>query len=116
MRFLVDECAGPSVAKWLQEQGHDVLSVYEQARGVSDDAIVAQACSKERILIACELELGARIHREGRLHAGIVLLRLEDQRSASKIEALQRLLGRYEDRLADAFIVVTERRIRLSHG
>ncbi len=24
MRFLVDECTGPTVARWLQEQGHDV--------------------------------------------------------------------------------------------
>ena len=22
MRFLVDECAGPSLSRWLQEQGH----------------------------------------------------------------------------------------------
>ena len=24
MRFLVDECTGPAVARWLREQGHDV--------------------------------------------------------------------------------------------
>jgi hypothetical protein len=34
MRFLVDECTGPSVARWLREQGYDVFSVYEQARGL----------------------------------------------------------------------------------
>jgi predicted nuclease of predicted toxin-antitoxin system len=27
MRFLVDECTGPAVARWLREQGHDVFSV-----------------------------------------------------------------------------------------
>ena len=30
LKFLVDECTGPSVARWLREQGHEVFSVYEQ--------------------------------------------------------------------------------------
>jgi hypothetical protein len=34
MRFLVDECTGPTVAGWLREQQHEVFSVYEQARGM----------------------------------------------------------------------------------
>lgn len=38
MRFLVDECTGPTVAKWLRDAGHDVFSVYEQARGAKDEA------------------------------------------------------------------------------
>jgi predicted nuclease of predicted toxin-antitoxin system len=47
MRFLVDECTGPSVAKWLHDQGHDVFSVYDEARGI-DDARVIQIASKPR--------------------------------------------------------------------
>ena len=41
MRFLVDECTGPAVARWLREQSHEVFSVYEEARGMSDDDILA---------------------------------------------------------------------------
>ena len=41
MRFLVDECTGPAVARWLRGQQHDVFSVYEQARGMNDDEIDA---------------------------------------------------------------------------
>jgi len=33
MKFLVDECTGPAVAHWLRMQGHEVFSVYEEARG-----------------------------------------------------------------------------------
>lgn len=39
MRFLVDECTGPSVARWLREQGHNVVSVYEQMRGLDDASV-----------------------------------------------------------------------------
>lgn len=28
MRFLVDECTGPAVARWLREQSHEVFSVF----------------------------------------------------------------------------------------
>ena len=34
MRFLVDECTGPKVAEWLRGQGHEVFSVFEEARGL----------------------------------------------------------------------------------
>lgn len=40
MKFLVDECTGPSVAAWLRDDGHEVFSVYEEARGVEDDIIL----------------------------------------------------------------------------
>ncbi len=38
MRFLVDECTGPAVARWLRDQSHEVFSVYEGARGGPGDA------------------------------------------------------------------------------
>ncbi len=40
MRFMVDECTGPAVARWLREQNHEVFSVYEQARGMVNDKII----------------------------------------------------------------------------
>ena len=35
MRFLIDECTGPAVARWLREQNHEVFSLYEEARGLT---------------------------------------------------------------------------------
>ena len=43
MRFLVDECTGARVARWLKEQGYEVFSVYEQARGITDELIIKKA-------------------------------------------------------------------------
>jgi hypothetical protein len=28
MKFVVDECTGPTVAKWLRQEGHDVISIF----------------------------------------------------------------------------------------
>ena len=47
MKFVVDECAGPASARWLQEQGHDVFSVYDQARGINDEEVLQIALKND---------------------------------------------------------------------
>ena len=114
MRFIVDECTGPVVARWLQSQGHDAFSVYELARGISDEEIAEKAATQDRIVITNDKGFGERTFREGRRHAGIVLLRLKDERSTCKIEALRRLLESHPARLEGNFVVVTEKAVRIS--
>jgi predicted nuclease of predicted toxin-antitoxin system len=113
MHFLVDECTGPGVARWLREQQHDVFSVYEQARGAGDDLILQQAYAENRILTTNDKDFGERVFRDRMAHRGILLLRLGDQRTENKIAVLQQVLARYASRLADHFVVVTERVVRI---
>ena len=47
-------------------------------------------------------------------HHGVILLRLEDERTVIKIETLTQLLRNYPDRLTGQFIVVTESRVRFA--
>lgn len=112
MRFLVDECTGPVTARWLRAQLHEVFSVYDEARGLDDDAILEKALTEDWILITNDKDFGEMVYRERRPHRGIVLLRLDDERASQKIDALQRLLASYADQLADRFVVVTETRVR----
>lgn len=114
MRFLVDECAGPGLALWLREQGHDVFSVFDQARGMNDDDVLQLALKDERILITIDKDFGELIFREKRSHHGVILLRLKDERSKSKIASMDHLFSNYATRLKDQFVVVTDTRIRFS--
>ncbi|MCW5969696.1 MAG: DUF5615 family PIN-like protein [Blastocatellales bacterium] len=114
MRFLVDECTGPKVAAWLRDQGHDVFSIFDEARGVEDDQIIEKAYRENRILITNDKDFGEKIHRERHPHRGIIFLRLADERAIKKIEILGQLLEGYSDRLADQFVVVTETRVRFA--
>lgn len=43
MRFLVDECTGRKVAAWLRDQGYEVFSVFDEARGIEDDNLIQKA-------------------------------------------------------------------------
>ncbi len=114
MRFIVDECAGPLVANWLREQGHDVFSVYEQARGMEDDRVIIKACDENRILITTDKDFGEQVYRERKTHQGVILLRLSDERAAAKIRILKQLLDSYADKIPGQFVVVTEKRVRFA--
>ena len=114
MRFLVDECAGPSLARWLREQGHDVFSVFDQARGINDDEVMQMSLENERILITVDKDYGEKIFREKHAHRGVILLRLKDERSKSKIAAIEQLLTSFAPRISEQFVVVTDTRVRLS--
>ena len=114
MKFLVDECTGPSVAAWLRDDGHEVFSVYEDARGVEDDIILQKAFEENWVLITNDKDFGDKVFRNGRLHKGVILLRLEDERATSKIKVLSHLLEKYIDRLPNAFVVVTEKQVRFA--
>ena len=114
MRFLVDECTGPAVARWLRGQKHEVFSVFDQARGVDDDAIIKKALEENWILLTDDKDFGDKVYRDGRLHRGVILLRLEDERPASKIRVLSRLLGTYSNRVPESFIVVNEKQVRFA--
>jgi predicted nuclease of predicted toxin-antitoxin system len=111
---MVDESTGPRVAKWRGEHGSEVFSVYEQARGLDDDSIIAKAFDDNWILITNDKDFGEKVYREHRPHRGIVLLRLRDESATSKIKTLHRLLETYANQLADCFVVISETRERFA--
>lgn len=114
MRFLVDECTGPAVASLLQEQGHDVFSVFEHARGMPDDDVLRKAAAEGRILVTNDKDFGDKVYREHRGHCGVVLLRLRDERSAVKEAVMRRLLDEFGDELPGSFVVATETSVRFA--
>lgn len=113
MRFLVDECTGPSVARWLQGKQHDVLSVFDEDRGAADDSVLRRAVAEDRIIITTDKDFGEMVFRERKSHRGIVLLRLNNERAANKIAVLEKLLDHYADRLSERFVAATESAVRI---
>lgn len=116
MRFLVDECTGPAVARWLRSLDYEVFSVFDEARGLSDGAILRKAFTEDWILLTNDSDFGAKVFRERLPHRGIVFLRLDDERATNKIATLQRLLLEHGDRLAGRFVVVSENQVRFAGG
>jgi predicted nuclease of predicted toxin-antitoxin system len=114
MRFLVDECTGPTVAAWLLQHGHEVFSVYDQSPGATDGDLLDLAHRDNWILITNDRDFGELIFREGRPHRGVIFLRLDNERAVNKIRVLAQLLAGYANQLPGRFIVVTEAQVRFA--
>ncbi len=114
MRFLVDECTGSKVANWLRGENHEVFSVFDQARGISDDEVLTKASDENWILITNDKDFGEMVFRERRVHHEIIFLRLDDERAANKIKVLEQLLKNYVEKLPEKFVTVTETKVRIA--
>ncbi|CAN5549477.1 hypothetical protein BH10ACI1_BH10ACI1_34670 [soil metagenome] len=114
MRFLVDECTGSKVADWLRDENHEVFSVFDEARGISDDEVLTKASDENWILITNDKDFGEMIFREQRVHHGIIFLWLDDERAANKIKVLEQLIENYAEKLPEKFVTVTETKVRIA--
>ncbi len=76
-----------------------MFSVYDEARGISDDLVLQKAFSKNWALIINDKNFGEKIYRDKRSHRGIVLMRLSDERSSNKIAVLAKPLNSHLEQL-----------------
>ncbi len=114
MQFLVDECTGPAVANWLHNNGYHVFSVFDEAKGMSDIEIIHKAATEVYILITNDKDFGELVFRQGKAHCGVILLRLRDERSANKINVINKVLNNFSESLSGLFVVATEDLIRIA--
>lgn len=113
MKFIVDENAGPSVAKWLTTIGHEVYSVYDETPGIPDEEILEKAHAKNFIVVTSDKDFGELVFKNNLPHKGVILMRLVNESAANKIRVLQSLLEQLSDQLPGRFVVVTEGGVRI---
>ena len=116
LRVLVDESTGRSVTEWLRSAGHDVVCVTESLPEAGDSDILNLAVRDQRLIITNDKDFGELVFRGGSAHAGILLLRLDDESSANRVRMVASVVENYEQRLMGAFTVVTEKTIRIRPG
>ena len=113
MRFLVDRCAGSRLAKWLLQQGHDVVEVRHLGPDPGDQRLLELAFDDRRALVTLDTDFGTLIYETGHVHRGIV--RLPDVPAGMRIELMRQVLDRHGRELeAGAVITVRGDKIRIS--
>ena len=113
MRFLVDRCAGRSLADWLRDNGHDALAAESLGPDPGDRALLELATSENRVLITIDKDFGELIYLHQAAHAG--LIRLPDVRAFQRIELVRGVIDRYAPALEErAVITVQGRHVRVS--
>lgn len=113
LKLLLDENLGHFVADKLRQSNFDVLSILETRPGASDKTVLTVALVQKRIVITLDKDFGTLAHLHSRKHAGVILLRLDDESPKNIFKILNLILKRPTQNLKDKFIVATETKIRL---
>lgn len=116
MRVLVDVGVGKAVEAWLRAQGHDVLALRDVDPGIPDEEALDRALREGRLVVTMDKDFGNLVYRLGRGHAGVLLLRLEEARSAGKVTVLQTIFEDHAAHLPGAFSVYQRGKLRIRQG
>lgn len=115
MRVKVDEDLPQPAVQLLRDRRYDAVSVVEQGWGGLKDPLLWQAIQAEqRFLVTADKGFGdIRFYTPG-THAGVLLLRPEQDGIRPVMELLERVLENYDlEALSGTVTVVTPRGIRI---
>jgi predicted nuclease of predicted toxin-antitoxin system len=115
MRVKVDEALPKAATQALRRQGHDAASVVEQGLGGTKDPALWQAVQAEgRFLVTADKGFGdIRFYPPG-THAGVLLLRPDQDGIRPVMELLDRVIANYDlQNLAGTITVATPQGIRI---
>ena len=85
----------------------------ESSPGKTDDDVLAQAVTDDRVVLTFDLDFGDLVYRLGRRAAGIVLLRFRSQSAAELLQTFVRHWPMIEKHALGHFIVVSNSRLRI---
>jgi predicted nuclease of predicted toxin-antitoxin system len=115
MRIKVDEDLPRATVQMLRDRGYEAVSVIEQGMGGWKDPVLWQAIqSEQRFLVTADKGFAdIRSYPPGS-HAGVLLLRPDEDGIRPVIKLLERVLANYDLKaLARTVTVVTPRGIRI---
>lgn len=113
MKFLVDRCAGHTLAEWLRNAGHDVVEARDRGPDPGDELLLQWAADESRILLTIDFDFGRLVFVDQHRHHGLV--RIPNVRSEQRIAILSSILEKHHaDLAAAAVITVRGGRIRVS--
>ncbi len=103
MRFLVDRCAGPWLADWLGNNGHDVAEAQTLGPDPGDRVLLERAEADNRVLVTMDKDFGELIYLRRVSHAGLILL--TDVRVPQRIEAVRAVIEGHHQALEERAVV-----------
>ena len=113
MNFLVDEGVDRQIVDKLRQDGHSVLYIAEMAPGIGDDEVLEMANEQGASLLTSDKDFGELVYRQGRLTAGVILIRLSGLSPIRKAEIVGSAIGQHSEELSTAFAVVTPATVRI---
>ena len=103
--LVIDMGVGKLIQQFLKGRGFTVHCIDFIDREMEDAAIIEFARQQKSILITMDKDFGELVFREKKVHAGILLLRLEDATAQEKLAVIQQIIESFIDKLPNSFSV-----------
>ena len=113
MNLLADESVDRPIVERLRQEGHATAYVAELSPSITDDEVLDQANATGALLVTADKDFGELVYRQGRVHGGVMLLRLSGLVPAAKAETVAKVLQDHATELPGAFSVVTPGAVRI---
>ncbi len=113
MNLLADESIDKPIVDRLRQDGHSVLYIAEFSPSIDDDAVLQRANQNSALLITADKDFGELVFRQGRIHVGVVLVRLANLPSQAKARIVSTVFARHRNELLNAFSVISPERVRI---
>jgi predicted nuclease of predicted toxin-antitoxin system len=113
MTLLCDEGVQRPVVEQLRIEGHDVLYVAELEPGVEDEVVLTRAAELHAPLVTTDKDFGELVFRQGKVSAGVVLLRLSGLSNEAKARIVAAAVREHSTELIGAFTVLSPGRVRI---
>ena len=113
MILLADESVDRPIVERLRQDGHDTTYVAELAPGISDDDVLREANNRTALLLTEDKDFGELVYRLGRVHTGIVLIRMAGLPAAAKADTVAQVFQDHAAELPGAFTVISPGAVRI---
>lgn len=113
MNLLADESVDGPIVDRLRNDGHYVDYVAELDPSIDDDAVLGRANQNQALRIPADRDFGELVFRLGRIHSGVVLIRLAGLSSKAKANTVSRVLAKNGNEMSSAFSVISPGRVRI---
>jgi len=112
VRWLADECVDAALVSRLRGAGHDVSYLAEVASGATDATVLRRAHDEDRLLLTEDKDFGDLVFRSKMAVPGVLLLRLDPEKSLLKWTRLESAIGKFGRTLFGRYIVIEAARFR----
>ena len=83
---------------------------------ISDEKVLERAASEAAVPVTADKDFGELVHRQGRAHHGVLLIRLHGMPAAEKGNITARAVADHGVELVGSFSVVEPERLRIRKG
>ena len=113
MKLLADESVDAPIVDRLRADGHSVSYVAEVEPSLDDDAVLGRANDNQALLLTADRDFGELVFRLGRIHSGVVLIRLAGLSPEARRNTVSRMIAEKGDEMSSAFSVISPGRVRI---